>query len=90
MTIRTINVLLGAAVSTLLLAGTAIAQAEANPDGEAVKGECHGVNACKGQGDCGGKDHACAGKNACKGAGFKKMTEAECKDADGTFKKAEM
>ena len=32
--------------------------------------ECYGVNACKGQGECGGKDHGCAGKNACKGQGW--------------------
>lgn len=53
-----------------------------------VQGECHGINACKGQGECGGKGHECAGKNECKGKGWLKKTEKECKDLKGTFKKA--
>ena len=39
---------------------------------------CYGVNACKGQGACGGKGSSCAGKNACKGAGF---VNVDSKDA---------
>jgi hypothetical protein len=53
-----------------------------------IKGECHGINACKGTGDCGGKGHECAGKNECKGKGWVKKTEKECKEVKGTFKKA--
>ena len=26
---------------------------------------CYGVNACKGTGGCGSKNHSCAGKNGC-------------------------
>lgn len=46
---------------------------------------CAGVNACKGQGECGGVGHDCAGKNACKGAGWvNKTTDADCITAGGT------
>lgn len=48
--------------------------------------ECHGVNACKGMGDCGGKDHGCAGKNACKGQGYVSLPSEEvCKKVGGTL-----
>lgn len=47
--------------------------------------QCAGVNACKGQGECGGKGHDCAGKNGCKGAGWvHQATEADCITAGGT------
>ena len=47
--------------------------------------ECGGINACKGQGECGGKGHGCAGKNACKGEGWvTKATDTECTTAGGT------
>lgn len=47
--------------------------------------QCSGINACKGQGECGGEGHSCAGKNGCKGAGWvSKVTEAECTGAGGT------
>ncbi len=52
----------------------------------AKKGECHGVNACKGKGDCGGAGYECAGNNACKGKGWLGLTEAQCKERDGKFK----
>jgi len=46
---------------------------------------CSGINACKGQGECGGEGHSCAGKNGCKGAGWiAKATEADCTAAGGT------
>ncbi len=41
-------------------------------------GECHGVNSCKGKGECGGKGHSCAGKNSCKGKGWVKMNKEDC------------
>ena len=47
--------------------------------------ECGGINACKGQGECGGKGHECAGKNACKGQGWvTKAADADCTTAGGT------
>lgn len=56
------------------------------------KGECHGVNECKGKGACGGvhpdgTKYDCAGKNTCKGLGWLELTEKECNDKKGTFKK---
>ena len=51
-------------------------------------GECYGVNACKGTGECGGSDgHSCAGQNTCKGQGWITLTKAACEDRHGTFKK---
>lgn len=53
----------------------------------AVKGECHGVNECKGKGACGsGDNHACAGQNTCKGLGWLSLTKGECDAKGGTFK----
>ncbi len=82
------ELLFAAAIGGLLLT-TCSPQAEP-PKAEAVKGECHGINSCKGQGACGGKDHSCAGQNACKGQGWLMMTEEECKAQNGTFKPLSM
>jgi uncharacterized membrane protein len=52
-----------------------------------AKGQCWGVNACKGKGACGGPDgHACAGQNTCKGQGWLNLTKADCDGKHGTFK----
>ena len=87
------NVLLAAALAGFTLASGQVFAGEspAKKDagaGKAVEGECHGINACKGQGACGGKTHSCAGKNECKGQGWLKTTEKECAEKKGTFKKA--
>jgi len=50
------------------------------------KGECWGVNACKGQGACGGDGHTCAGQNACKGKGWLSLTSGDCAGRNGKFK----
>lgn len=50
------------------------------------KGECHGVNSCKGKGECGGPKWDCAGNNECKGQGWITKTSAECKKLGGKFK----
>jgi hypothetical protein len=42
------------------------------------KVKCAGANACKAQGECGGKDHGCSGKNECKGKGW--ITTADAKE----------
>lgn len=72
------SLLVGAALTSLLAVGafgsTAVAHAESM--GEA--GQCHGVNACKGKGDCQGMGHECEGKNACKGKGWVKMSKVDC------------
>jgi len=81
------NLLLGAALAGLALAGAAGAH-EKEKHGK--EGECHGINGCKGQGECGGKGHSCGGQNGCKGQGWKKMTEAQCKAKKGKFKALSM
>lgn len=45
------------------------------------KGQCHGVNSCKGKGDCHSKSHSCSGHNGCAGKGWKKMSQKECEHA---------
>jgi len=67
------------------LMSTAGASVFISTHARADDGECHGMNACKGQGDCGSKDYSCAGNNSCKGQGWKKMSEEDCKKAKGTF-----
>ena len=62
------------------------ARSEAPAPPAEKKGECWGVNACKGQGACGGVGHECAGNNACKGKGWLSLTRAECEGRKGTFK----
>lgn len=74
------GVMAGAIISGGLFAGCMTG-------GHDQKGECHGVNACKGSGACGGKGHSCAGKNACKGKGWVKKTKKECEAKGGTWKK---
>ncbi|MBS0618223.1 MAG: hypothetical protein JSR44_08550 [Spirochaetes bacterium] len=76
------SLLMTAALAGIALAG-GVGAKEAKS--KAKKGECHGINGCKGQGDCGSKAHSCAGMNACKGQGWKKMTAAECKAKKGKF-----
>ncbi len=51
------------------------------------KGECHGINACKGKGECGGPGYGCAGNNACKGKGWLSLSEPDCVEKKGTFKR---
>ncbi len=45
---------------------------------EVAMGQCHGVNACKGKGDCAAKGHDCAGENSCEGKGWLKMSKGDC------------
>lgn len=86
--------LTGAALAALALAagcahrhGHSHGQKTAEPAAAAAKGECHGVNECKGQGACGsGDDHNCAGQNTCKGLGWISLTKAECDAKGGSFK----
>lgn len=82
--------LASAALGGLVLAATTTPawadDAAAGAEGSTAMGECHGVNSCKGTGDCGGKGHACAGKNECKGHGWIKSTKADCESKGGDFK----
>lgn len=86
--------LAAAALAALAMAGCKTmgreghgAAAPAASTGDAgKKGECLGVNSCKGQGACGGVGHECAGNNECKGKGWLSLSEAECEGRHGTFK----
>ena len=90
------SVLMQAALCGFFTASLAIAQetqeqpkkkAKAKADEDKTQmGECHGINACKGKGECGGEGHECAGNNSCKGKGWIKMSKAACKKKKGTFK----
>jgi uncharacterized membrane protein len=49
---------------------------------------CYGVNACKGQNDCGTETNSCKGEGSCKGKGWvTKPSAQECEDAGGTVGK---
>ena len=80
---KTNAILMTAAVAGLLLGAGSPTTVNAE---DAAKGECWGVNGCKGQGDCAGKGHSCAGENSCKGKGWVKMTKADCEAKGGDFR----
>jgi len=49
--------------------------------------QCHGINSCKGQGECAAADgsHDCGGKNSCEGKGWVTSESAEeCTEQGGT------
>lgn len=75
-----------AALAALAMAA-GCAHAGRGATASAEKGECHGVNACKGQGECGGPGHSCAGQNSCKGQGWITLTRSDCEARHGQFKK---
>jgi len=81
------SAVLAAAAAALFAAGVTAAPGTATA-GDSDKVHCQGVNACKGQTDCGTASHDCSGKNACKGKGWKKMTQAECDAAKEAMKKS--
>jgi len=72
------KLVIAAAITGMIAAGSLSLAPTAQA---AEKGECHGVNACKGKGECGGKGHACAGKNECAGKGWKQLSKQECEAA---------
>ena len=74
------SVLLASAAAGLLAAGTLLVPTAALAEDV----ECHGVNSCKGTGQCGGKGHSCAGQNTCKGQGWVKMDKDACLKKGGT------
>jgi hypothetical protein len=85
-------ILAAAALAGLSITGCA-ATKTANMKAETVM--CHGVNACKGHGQCGGKvdgcsgkngcemTMSCSGKNSCKGKGLVKMNKKKCLEKGG-------
>jgi len=80
------SAVLATAAAALFAAGVTVVPATATAASDTVK--CHGVNACKGQTDCGAATHDCSGKNSCKGKGWKKMTKAECERAKEAMNKS--
>lgn len=81
------TILFSAAVAGLIASSAVRAQQSpsATKTTTVAEGECHGVNACKGKGECGGAGHSCAGKNSCKGKGWTKLSEKDCKKQGGKF-----
>jgi hypothetical protein len=77
---KMLGLVVATAVAGLVMTG-GIAKAE---EAAAGKVKCEGINACKGQGACGGADHDCKGKNTCKGKGWVEVaSEKECTDKGG-------
>ena len=78
-------------LASAALSGLIVAAGCASMDGlmggpQFVMGECHGINACKGNGACEGVGHTCEGKNDCEGKGWLKMTKGTCeKIKDGKW-----
>ncbi len=73
--------LIAASIAGLMAVASSTAVAIAAEDSAAKP--CYGINACKGTGDCGGKNYSCAGKNACKGQGFIKLPSDMCTRING-------
>jgi hypothetical protein len=74
------------AAALIGIVGVAQAKDKTAPAKKAATGECHGVNACKGKGDCGGKEgNSCKGTNSCKGKGWTTTTEKACKAKKGQW-----
>lgn len=72
-----------------LLTSTAMAQ-DANTDKNdnidpKTKGQCHGVNSCKGQTACATAEGSCAGTNSCAGKGWLLKTKVDCDKLEGKF-----
>lgn len=78
------GLLTSAALTGLLIAAGCAHQggydANVYGTGKVAMGQCHGVNACKGKGDCSAATHDCAGENSCEGKGWIKMSKAMCGD----------
>ncbi|RYZ72109.1 MAG: hypothetical protein EOP09_03695 [Proteobacteria bacterium] len=84
--------ILGAAAAGIMAAS----QASAAPGEKAADmGECHGINSCKGKGQCGSSQatvggdskHECGGRNECKGKGWVRMSKKVCDTKKGKWQK---
>lgn len=83
------SVFVAAALAGLVMTACSSTQKSAG-SGDVASGECHGVNSCKGKGECGGAGHSCAGKNSCKGQGWVKLSKSDCDAQGGKFKASAM
>ena len=84
--------ILSAAAAGILAASTAGA---APGEKASDMGECHGINSCKGKGQCGGgtageAKHECGGSNECKGKGWLRMSKKVCDTKKGKWEKFKM
>jgi hypothetical protein len=76
----------GLVVGTFCLSGCTTPSDGGSATMAEAKGECHGMNSCKGTGACGGQGHSCAGKNSCKGQGWLELSKSDCQAKGGTYK----
>ena len=87
------KLLMGAALGGILMAASC-GGSDGSNSGEApaanAMGECHGINACKGQSACHTKEHACAGQNSCKGKGWLEMSKSDCDQKGGNWQEMTM
>ena len=72
------SLLTSVALSSLILASGCSGMYASHAGTQVALGQCHGVNACEGKGDCSSKTHDCAGENSCEGKGWIKMSMADC------------
>lgn len=79
------SLIMSAALSGLLLASGYAYSDDSMSHGQMAKGQCHGVNDCKGHGECKGAGNSCEGHNECKGKGWVKMSQADCETKGGKF-----
>ncbi len=79
------SLLVSAALTGLLFATGCAHSHDSMSHGEMAKGQCHGVNDCKGHGECKGAGSSCEGKNDCKGKGWVTMSKADCGTKGGTY-----
>lgn len=82
------KLIIGAALSGLFLSGEVYSEKLEATGADNAKGECHGVNSCKGKSDCHANGNSCSGQNSCKGKGWISLTKKECDAKKGTFKKS--
>ena len=76
--------LVAASVAGLVAAaGLVLGSPHAQAEEEDAHVPCHGINKCKGVGDCGGKGHSCAGKNECAGQGYVELEKDTCLKIQG-------
>ena len=77
-------VLSTAAAALLACAPLTASAQDQEPDGN-TKGQCWGLNACKGLSHCKGAVNACKGQNSCKGEGFLILSMDSCLESGGDF-----
>lgn len=80
--------LLASAVASLFASAACGYTANADDDDPEAVVKCEGVNACKGQGKCGGVKpdggvHGCEGQNECKGQGWIEIAAKDCEPRGG-------